>query len=352
MSESLRRELERWGFSEGEIDVYLAVLEVGEGLASEIGDVADVSARHVYRVCERLEARGLVDVDEHVQPTRIRARPPSVVEEVIERSAETMTEAIESNYAGTPDQPPEIEVLKRQPTVKSRAEDLVTGAERWIIAVIPPEIVESLADQLAAAVDEGLLVFLVTRADAVSIDRSLDEIATIVRSWEGPRGFQEFGVGADKVRSMMVSSSDAMGDGHRYSPALYVNDDTIAVRTNDSMFGIEARLSEEYLVPDPVDLPFTSDFFHEVVLQAALHRRHGTQLRARIEGRSLETGRHRPVDGSVAEVRQGFVEPYNQSFLGQRTLVLETDDDRVTVGGPPATLEDYAAESVTLYRKE
>ncbi|MFW6436265.1 MAG: TrmB family transcriptional regulator [Halococcoides sp.] len=349
MADSLRRELERWGFSEGEIDVYLAVLDVGEGLASEIGEAADVSARHVYRVCERLEERGLVDVDEHVQPTRIRARPPSVVEDVIERSASTMSEQIESRYAGTPDQTPEIEVFKRQPTVMARATDIIAEADTWAIVVLPPDLVDRFASDLRAAVERGVLVILIT--EAAETDQPLDELATIVRTRDGPHGFQDFGIGADKVRSLMVSSAD-MGDGHRYSPALYVNDDTIAVRTNDSLFGIEYRLSEEYLVPDPATLPATPDSFREATLQAGLHRRVGTPLMARVEGRSLADGRRHPIEGRVVEVRQGLIEPFNQSFLGERTIVLETDDGRVSVGGPPATLEDYAAESVTLFREE
>ncbi|WP_175480139.1 cellulase family glycosylhydrolase [Natrinema salaciae] len=39
----------------------------------------------------------------------------------------------------------------------------------------------------------------------------------------------------------------------------------------------------------------------------------------------MDDGRHATVDGAVVEVRQGIIEPYEQSFLGERTLVFETD---------------------------
>lgn len=349
MTDALRRELGRWGFSDTEIEVYLTVLELGEGPASDVGDRADVSARHVYRVCERLEERGLVDVDEHVQPTRVRARPPAVVGDVMDESRERMTEEIESMYCRSPEEPTEIEVLKRQPTVLARAGELLDTAERWAILVAPPDVVETLADELAGAVERGVLVLLVTNAAALSIDDSLEDLATVVRTRESPMGFQEVGLGVDTVRSLMVSSSAEMGDEHRYSPALYLDDETIGVRTNDSLFGIEWRLGTEHTVPDPPTLPLTSEFFHETVLYAALHHRAGTDLRARVDARSVAEDRHRPVDGSVVAVRQGMVEPYEQTFIGERTLVLETDDGRVTVGGPEATIEDYAARSVRLY---
>lgn len=353
MTDRLRGELRRWGFSDAEIDVYFALLELGEGAASAVGDRADVSARHVYRVCERLEERGLVDVDEHVQPTRVRARRPSVVEDVIDRSCTTMVDEIQSRYASPPESSADIEVLKRQPTVLDRARRLIDDADRWIILVAPPDVVESVADELASAVDRDILVLLVTTVDSLTIDadRGLEELATIVRTRDGPTGFQEVGLGVDKTRSLMVSSSAQLGDEHRYSPALYLDDETIGVRSNNTLFGIEWRVADEYLVPDPAALPYSSDFFRETLLQAALYRRDGTALRATVEGRSVDDGRPATVDGAVVEVRQGIVEPYDQSFLGERTLVLETDEGRVTVGGPPATIEDYAADDVTLYRR-
>ena len=330
--------------------MYFALLELGEGSASAVGDRADVSARHVYRVCERLEERGLVDVDEHVQPTRVRARRPSVVEDVVERSCTTMVDEIQSRYSSPPESSADIEVLKRQPTVLDRARRLVDDADRWIILVAPPDVIESVEDELARAVDRGILVLLVTTVESLAADRALEDLATIVRTRNGPTGFQEVGLGVDKTRSLMVSSSAQLGDEHRYSPALYLDDETIGVRSNNTLFGIEWRVAREFLAPDPAPLPYSSDFFRETVLQAALHERDGTALRATVEGRSVDDGRPATVDGAVVEVRQSIVEPYEQSFLGERTLVLETDEGRVTVGGPPATVEDYAADSVTLYR--
>lgn len=348
MSDALRRELERWGFSDAEIDVYEAVLRTGEGPASEVGDRADVSRRHVYRICGRLEERGLVDVDDHVQPTLVRARPPSVVEEVLDRSTTTVAQEVESIFARTPEERTEMAVLKRQPTVIARARELLGEAERWAILVAPPALVETLADDLATAVDRGILVFLLTNVDSLSIDRPLGELATVVRTRDGPSGFQEVGLGVDKVRSLLVSPSAQAGDEHRHSPALYLDDDTIGPRSNGTLFGTEWRLGRERHVPDPVELPYTTAFFREALLHAALHVRRGTDIRARVEGRALPEGREATVEGSVAEVRQDYLEPYRQGFFGERVLVLDTGDGRATVGGPPATLEDYAAESVTL----
>lgn len=168
---------------------------------------------------------------------------------------------------------------------------------RWVIAVAPPAVVETVADEPAGAVDRGVLVLLVTDVGSLSLDRPLEALATVVRTRESPQGFQEFGLGADTVRSLMVSRTARLGDDRRYSPALYLDDATIGVWTNDSLFAIERRLAEERLVPDPPALPRRSESFRRVVLDAALHRRAGTDPWARVEGRSVADGAATTVGG-------------------------------------------------------
>lgn len=352
MSDAFRRELERWGFSETETEVYLAVLETGGAPATEVAELADVSTRHVYRVCGRLEERGFVDVDEHVQPTSVQARPPSAVSDVLDRSVDTLTDEIASAYSRSSDDPDDIEVLKRQATVLSRARTLIQDAARWLVLVAPPDVVEVLTDELAGAVDRGVLVLLVTSVEGLSVDRPVSDLATVIRTRESPKGFHEVGLGVDTVRALIVSDSDELGDEHRHSPALFLHDRTIAVRVNESLLGIEWQLGTEHTVPDPPELPCSSDLFRKTVTHAALHKRAGTDLRATVQARSIADGRNTPIEGEVVEVRQGYVEPSEQEFLGERTLVLETDEGRVTVGGRDASVEDYAARSTTLFAAE
>lgn len=87
--------------------------------------------------------------------------------------------------------------------------------------------------------------------------------------------------------------------------------------------------------------------FRQVVVEAALHSGDGTDLAATVEGRVAD-GEQVTVTGRVADVRQGFVEPWGKSFLFEEAIVLETDEGTETVGDPAATVEDYAADRVTL----
>lgn len=348
MREALRRELTRWGFSETEIDVYLATVEIGDGRTSTIADRADVSTRHVYRVATRLEQRGLVDLDTHVTPTRVRARPPEVIDAVVEQSRETLVEGIESLYAGPPDRPANVEVLKRQPTVFERARDMLASADDWALVVAPADSVARVADELAAAVDRGIFVQFLTDEEAVSGERTLADLGTIVRTYPNLEGFQPFGIVVDTYRSLMVSPSAGEGDDQRYTPALDLTDEILTPRLLASFEGNEWRLGEERVTPAPAPLPFESEVYQRVIVQAAIHDRAGTPLLATVEGRRVADGEPATVTGDLVAVRQGFVEPYGKTFLFEEALELETADGRVTVGDPAATVEDYAADRVTL----
>lgn len=70
------------------------------------------------------------------------------------------------------------------------------------------------------------------------------------------------------------------------------------------------------------------------------------------DGRSRGRRSVEDVRGRLVETRQSLVDPRSAEFGMENTLVVETDDGRVTVGGTGGFLEDYEAVSVTLARGE
>lgn len=348
MREELRTELERWGFSDTEVDVYLAMLEIGEGLASDVAERADVSSRHVYRVAGRLEERGFVDVDDHVSPTRVRARSPDAVDSVVEQSRATLVEGIETLFAGSANSPADVELLKRQPTVLSRAHDLLSSAEEWAFVLCHSDAVEHVADELTDAVDRGVLVQFLTDQPPSAVGWELSELGTIVRTCPDLPEFLEFSIVVDRFQGLVSSPTATDGDDQRYSPALYLTDETLTPRILSSLQGNEWRMGEERFSPSSGELPFTTSHFPRAVIQAALHRREGREIEATAEARRADSGVSETVSGTVVAVRQGFVEPYSKTFLFEESLALETGEGTVQVGDRSASVEDYAAERVTL----
>ncbi|OYR67300.1 transcriptional regulator, partial [Halorubrum sp. E3] len=59
------------------------------------------------------------------------------------------------------------------------------------------------------------------------------------------------------------------------------------------------------------------------------------------------------VSGRVVESKQGMVEPTNNEFPVENSLVVKTDDDgEVTVGGQGAFVEDVEADLVRIEADE
>lgn len=353
MTHSLREELTRWGFSDSEVDVYLAALEAGQAPASEVADVADVSTRHVYRISERLEEIGLVDLQDQYQPTQIRPAPAEEVAEIMERRQEAIVTEIDQRRGGPEQHIGGIEVLKRKVTVLGRCRAMLSEAENWIVLVAPADLLESVADELRAAHERGVFVQVFTEDVAELAGRPFDEFASVVRVQEEFQMFQQFAVGADYFRSLVVTPHAMdLPLEEQFAPALYVEDEYVTPRINASFLEYEWRLGEERLVPDRVELPAAFDGFTLAVVQAALHLAAGADVRATIRAREIEddatTGAAATVEGEVVEARQGIVEPYRKSFLFEQSLVLDTEAGEVTVGGPGGAVEDYAAQHVEL----
>lgn len=352
MAGPLREELERWGFSDAAIDVYLAVLEVGQGRASEIADRADVSTRHVYRISEHLEDLGLVDVMEQVQPTTVRATPPDEVASVVRQSHETLLSEIEQRYEEPPERKTDVELLKRKPTVIDRSREIVTNAERWVVLVAPRNLLELLADDLRETVERGVLVLVLTDDETEMAGHLPEDLGTVVRVREDIDELGDFGLAVDYTRSLIVTPDAGAGGKEQYSPALYIEEENITARINGSMLANEWRLGEERVLPDPAPLPHSFDVFPKALIHAALHSRDGTDLYATVEARSIDDGTTTTVAGDVVDIRQGLVEPHAKSFLFEQSMVVDTGEETVSVAGPGAKLEDFAVESLRLERAD
>lgn len=353
MTDALRQELKRWGFSDAETEVYLAVLETDQARVSEVAERADVTSRHVYRIAERLEERGLVAVDDHLQPTVLRATPPDEVAAIMDSSHGTILEEIEARFAEPSNPIGNVEILNHKPAVLERCRSMMENAEEWLLLVARWDLVADLADDLAAATERGILTLVVTEDEADVDGRALGDIASVVRIWDDLETWDEAGLGADYFESLYVIPDEEGASAGSFSPAVYVEQRNLTPRITASLLGNEWRLGEEISVPEPVELPHTFDSFATSLVHAALHRRDGVSLRATVEGQSTDTGERETLSGDVVDVLQGMVEPARKTFSLERVLSLDTGEEEqgeVSIASPGATIEDYVAHSITLER--
>jgi len=346
---SLEDLLQRFGFSDKEVDTYLKILALGEAKASTIADDAGVSKRYVYSIAETLEDRGFVEVNDHAVPTTIRANQPEDVVEALSGDLQEMQPALESRFSRTAPRSESFEVVKSRVTVLKRVAELVDRAEVEVTLAIPYRLLDEVADELRAAVDRGVLVVLIVTDVDPATELELDGLASVARAWEQPMPTmltvdQQAGIVAP---GEMLSRSDSTAQAIVFAQA------QLGPVIVGSFLGNYLPMAAEVYTADPTGLPATFEDFRHAVLEATLHLRANDEVRARVTGRSVSDDLDVAVlEGQVVEVRQGLLEPATNDFPVENTLFVETDEGTFSVGGQGAFVEDFEADAVELLPSE
>lgn len=341
---TLRDLLGRFGFSAKEIDTYLTLLEHGEAKASTIAEAAGVSKRYVYSVSETLEARGFVDVDDHVVPTVIRAKDPEEVVAELTDDVQSMQPALEARFSRTEPAIEQFEVIKSKVTVEKRLQTLIDEAEAELTISVPKATLEAIRPALERAVDRGVLVLLIVSGTTEPPEHA-DSIASVTRIW---RELMPTLVTVDR-RLGLVAPAEMLVRSNTGRQAIVFAQEQLGPVIVGSFFGNYWPVAEEVSVAEPNELPATYTDFRRAVFQSTLWLWSESELRAEVTGRDTQTDEHVTVEGRVVEVVQGLVSPTNNMFPVENSLTIETDDDNaLAIGGQGAFVEDIEAESITL----
>ncbi|OYR46052.1 TrmB family transcriptional regulator sugar-binding domain-containing protein [Halorubrum sp. Eb13] len=347
--------LRRFGLSDKEIDTYLSLLEHGEAKASTIADAAGVSKRYVYSVSESLADRGFVEVNDHVVPTTIRANPPDEVINRLRSDVDAIRPGLEERFSRVERRAEQFEVIKSRVTVIKRIRSLLDGAESEVALSVTakhlPEVRESLAD----AVDRGVLVLLVVSdaegtsvGDAGSDAVDLEGVASVVRTWSEAMPTL---LTVDSAAGV-VAPPELLRRSDTDRQAIHFSQEQLAPVIVGSFLGNYWPAATEAATAPPAPLPAEYENFRHTVLQATLRLRAGETPRVTVGGRRTESDEAVELVGRVVEAKQGMVEPTNNEFPVQHSLVVETDDGTVTVGGKGAFVEDVEADLVRIEADE
>ncbi|WP_226023883.1 TrmB family transcriptional regulator sugar-binding domain-containing protein [Halomicrobium salinisoli] len=348
-------QLEQFGLSEKEIDTYLAILDNGEAKASTIADETGVSKRYVYSLSEDLEERGFVDVNDHVVPTTIEARPP---EETISRMTsqlETLGPALAERFTRSDTSAQEFEVIKSRVTVLKRIREYLAEAEQELALTIPQSQLGEIEEELRAAADRdvlGLLIVNTVDADGPVDTEKLEGIASVVRV-------------SEQAMPVLLTVDNELGLFAPLEMVLRSNTDNRSIAFTQeqlvpvlvtSFLGNYWALAEEVYVSNPPALPRTFGSFRNAVHAATVYLRDDVAIEATAEVRpaqgseyvTADDADYETVSGRVVETTQGLVEPTSSGFAAEHSFVVERDGERISVGGFGAFTEDYEAREVTL----
>lgn len=342
---SLADILQRFGFSDKEVDTYLTILELGEAKASTIAEEAGVSKRYVYSIAEKLDDRGFVGVNDHVVPTTIRANPPSEVVQTLSSELDDMRPALESRFSRAAPRSERFEVVKSRVTVLKRVSELVSRAEREVALGIPYHLLDEVADDLRAAVERGVLVLLLVTGAEPGTDVQLSGLASVARAWDQPMPTM---LTVDQEAGL-VAPAEMVTRSNSNAQAIVFAQEQLGPVIVGSFLGNYWSMAAEVYTCDPEAFPATYDDFRHAVFQATLHIRTGGDVAARVTGRPVHfDDGPTELDGRIVDVRQGLLEPSTNSFPVENTLVVADDEGTFSVGGGGAFVEDFEADSVEL----
>lgn len=342
---SLADTLQRFGFSDKEVDTYLTILELGEAKASTIAEEAGVSKRYVYSIAEKLSERGFVGVNDHVVPTTIRANPPADVVEALTSDLDDVRPALESRFSRATPRSERFEVVKSRVTVLKRISELVSRAETEVTLGIPYHLLDEVADDLRDAVERGVLVILLVAGVEPGTNARLSGLASVARAWDQPMPTM---LTVDHEAGL-VAPAEMITRSKSEARAFVFAQEQLGPVIVGSFLGNYWPMAAEVYTREPETLPATYDDFRHAVFEATLHVRRGDDVAARVTGRPVyfDDG-PTELDGRIVDVRQGLLVPSTNSFPVENTLVVEDDEGTFSVGGDGAFVEDFEADSVEL----
>ncbi len=164
--------LEQLGLTEYEAKCFVALTRIPHGTAKEVAQVADIPRSRVYETMERLESKGLIEVEEG-EPRTFQSVSVDAAVRILEKRYETYLDTVEQQlrtvepvYKETTQA---VWAISNHEQVTERVLDLVRGAvEELVLVVVDEKVLEDdLLDQLAEAEQRGVTVSVGTQSDDV-----------------------------------------------------------------------------------------------------------------------------------------------------------------------------------------
>jgi len=341
---TLRDRLRGFGLSEKEVDMYLAVLDAGEATTSTIAEKSGVSQRYVYNVAEQLKERGLVEVYDHAVPKTVQATPPDEAVDTLVGQLREVTPALRDRYTASETETATFKVIKSRQTVLKHVRELLAAASEESFVALPVAAVEGVERALIDAVERDVAVMvLATGPGELSVD--LPAATTVARRWSEPTPFV---VTADATSGLVGERTMFSGRHSDDQEAVSLTQTQIVGSLFGSFFGSFWPMGEEVHVTEPCALPREFGMMRPVVVHATQHLRAGNDVRVVADVEATDDGASGTVEGRLVDTRQGLVSPTTNSFPVENSLVVDTADGEISLGGEGAFVEDYRAVSTTL----
>ncbi|MFB6308602.1 MAG: HTH-type sugar sensing transcriptional regulator TrmB [Haloarculaceae archaeon] len=344
-SEDLRSALEQvitqFNLGEYEIEAYLTVLEHGELTASEVSEYTDIPQPRVYDTVRSLNEIGFVEIKES-RPMKVLAIDPREAFDDVQSSLDTLIDDLTARYTAPQREPEAVSLVKSRPTILRYLESIITSAEYELMLSITPGLLDRFRSELEAQAESGVAIEILLSPAAEAPDPEEYDYRSIASTVKTRRGITTPIVAiADGYYSMYATRESIQGDSDRYG--VIFNRSELGFLVSGFLNTVLWTTSKT-IARDGMELPFPRRYGTIRRCISDLQQFEG-EFYATIEGRDVESGDHWVVEGRITE----------SSFSNNReiaTLVLETEDGEVDVGGQVAAYEDIEAHEIRIGRDE
>lgn len=347
----LRKNLALLGLSVKEISVYLTILDHGKATVSQVVDDSDASQRHVYQMCEQLDERGLVVLNDHVRPSVVRAQTADSAVASIDGRLTELEADIGEALAERDVSALEVELIKSGQTLAKRWRRDIESAAGEVFICLPADVFDRFTGALADAVDRGIAVYaLVTDPGLDAFDHAaLNGYTTLARTWaHEPRPL----LTVDRER-MVLDDPNLLTTGPTDGSAIALTRSALAGNLFSTYLSNFWQIASEAYCCDRDLLPRSYPTLRNAIIQATLQQRAGRDVTATITAQDTDTAEIVEMESvPVVEIRQGLVDPFTNEFPVENSIRVEYDGETVSVGGVQSVIEDYEALDVRLERAD
>jgi sugar-specific transcriptional regulator TrmB len=344
-TERLHEALTRAGLTEYQAQAYLALLEIGSGPVVDVAERTDIPGSQVYEVVRSLEDEGFVETIERDQ-LHARAREPVEIQTELRQTGDLLTDAadaIEDRWESPSPEQHRVSVVKRKATVLERTRDAIADAEVAAELAVTADQFRSIRPTLEAAADRGVVLHVAINGPLDGLD---EEIADS---------------GIREIRHSVTPGSLLAIVDRRLSSVSpnYHHDEEYGVLVDDQILSFMLHwtfLTTGWAPCETVHTAGDGETFISIegFVQRVADRWHdGAAVDVSITGRDTDSGERVDVEGDIAyiSIEGGTPPPRNPRYEhlgGNVTLVVDTGDDYVTVGGWGAIYEDVEAQVVRI----
>ncbi|WP_137288696.1 TrmB family transcriptional regulator [Natronorubrum halophilum] len=351
--EELIETLEDAGLSPYQADAFVTLLGLGSASATDIAQASSVPDPRIYDVLRGLEEQGYIETYEQ-DSLHARAHDPADVLRDLRSRAdrfETAAGEIEDRWSRPDLEEHKVSIVKRLDTVLARVDELIREAGNQVQIGLTPAQFEDLSAALATALENGVDV-KVCLFPEIGTESALPSTDALARACTEAR-YRDLSSPFLALIDRSWTCFSPHGDStNEYG--VIVNDRTLAYVFHWYYLTCLWEIHETIYSDRRDEPPITYVDLRQCLRDVEPLLEDGVTIEATVVGFETDTGREVTKRGTITDLTYAGVSASDErttplpQLAGEASITIEAGEERYTVGGWGAMLEDLEGIRITI----